>query len=168
MRGIAASVCRMPGATLAVTYLLEGEIDRLCLPAPRPPRFAHRLWQHTCFEMFIARAGEPGYHEFNFSPSGEWAAYAFACYRDDAVAPCEALDPKIAMRSAATELELDASIRLDRLSPMHCDAKLSIALSAVIEDRDGLLSYWALRHPPGKPDFHRADAFALVLDEVRN
>jgi len=72
------------------------------------------------------------------------------------------------LRRAATEVELDASIRLDRLSPMHRDAKLSIAVSAVVEDQDGLLSYWALRHPPGKPDFHHADAFALVLDEVRN
>jgi len=37
------------------------------------------------------------------------------------------------------------------------------ALSAVIEDDDGAFSYWALRHPPGKPDFHHPDAFALML-----
>jgi hypothetical protein len=33
----------------------------------------------------------------------------------------------------------------------------------VIEAADGSLSYWALRHPPGKPDFHHRDAFALEL-----
>jgi hypothetical protein len=38
----------------------------------------------------------------------------------------------------------------------------------VIEEIDGALSYWALRHAPGKPDFHHRDAFALELDEVRH
>jgi len=38
-----------------------------------------------------------------------------------------------------------------------------IGLSAVIEETDGTKSYWALRHPPGKPDFHHPDCFALTL-----
>jgi hypothetical protein len=38
---------------------------------------------------------------------------------------------------------------------------LRLGLSAVIEDIDGRLSYWALKHPPGKPDFHHPDSFAL-------
>ena len=33
-----------------------------------------------------------------------------------------------------------------------------------IEDEAGALSYWALRHPPGKPDFHHPAGFALELD----
>jgi hypothetical protein len=28
---------------------------------------------------------------------------------------------------------------------------------------DGVLSYWALQHPPGNSDFHHADAFALQI-----
>jgi hypothetical protein len=39
----------------------------------------------------------------------------------------------------------------------------SLALSAVIETLDGAKSYWALAHPPGKPDFHHADCFAIEL-----
>jgi hypothetical protein len=46
---------------------------------------------------------------------------------------------------------------------MHAGARLTLALSAVIEDEDGVLSYWALKHPAGKPDFHHRDAFALEL-----
>ena len=72
------------------------------------------------------------------------------------------------MRNTAGRLELDARVRLGHLSPMHLNARLSLGLSAVIEDDAGTLSYWALRHPPGKPDFHHPDAFALELDEVRN
>ncbi len=41
---------------------------------------------------------------------------------------------------------------------------VSIALSAVIEETDGTKSYWALRHPPGPPDFHHPDCFALTLE----
>ena len=81
LRGIGVSLSREP-ARLLVEYVLEGEIDLLRIPAARPPRVAERLWQHTCCELFVARAYEPGYREFNFSPSGEWAAYAFAAYRD--------------------------------------------------------------------------------------
>jgi hypothetical protein len=157
----------MPGGALAVTYIFEGDLDRLRVPLQRPPRVAGRLWQHTCCEILIARKGLPEYHEFNFSPSSEWAAYAFKGYRDGArfvdESNAEELIPHVTVRGAARKLELDALIRLDRLSPMHLDATLSLALSAVVEDQDGALSYWALRHPAGKPDFHHADAFALEL-----
>ena len=167
VRSVAAQVSRQPGV-LAVTYILAGDLDRLQLPAPRPPRIVNRLWQHTCFELFITRIGLPGYHEFNFSPSAEWAAYEFAGYRGGAAFAHEELDPRIAVRRAAGELELDAVIRLDCLSPMHPGARLSLAVSAVVEDRDGVLSYWALRHPPGEPDFHHPGAFTLQLDEARH
>ena len=72
VRGIAARVCREPGGKLAVTYILKGNLDRLRVPAPRTPRSASRLWQHTCCEIFIACKGLPAYTEFNLSPSGEW------------------------------------------------------------------------------------------------
>jgi hypothetical protein len=70
--------------------------------------------------------------------------------------------PTIAVRRESTELELEASI------PMPDKEKLVLGISAVIEELDGGLSYWALRHAPGKPDFHHPQAFALELDEVRH
>lgn len=72
------------------------------------------------------------------------------------------------MRSTAEKLELEALISLGPLPPGCAHAGLSLALAAVVEDEDGALSYWALRHPPGKPDFHHPDAFALQLDEIRD
>ena len=71
--------------------------------------------------------------------------------------------PHIAVSSTSSRLELDALIRLDRLSAVHPRAVLRIGLSAVIEASDRTLSYWALRHPTDKPDFHNADSFALLL-----
>jgi len=167
-RRVAARVRREPGGSLALTYLIDGDLARLRVPPPRLSRIAHRLWQHTCCECFLALQGVPGYHEFNFAPSGEWAAYAFAKYREGAPLADEALNPRIAVRRRAGKLELRASISLDRLSSMHPRRKLALALSAVVEDEHGALSFWALKHPPGKPDFHHADGFALELDEIRN
>jgi hypothetical protein len=160
LRGIEASVTRSSDGGLQLAYRLEGDLDRLRIPAPRPPRAAERLWQHTCCELFIGDAAGPGYREFNFSPSGEWAAYRFTGYREGAL--LEAPDPRIRIERAADRLELAARIGL------HRKGKMRIGLSAVIEEIDGTLSYWALRHAPGKPDFHHRDAFALELDEVRH
>jgi hypothetical protein len=168
VRNVAARLCREPGGTLAITYSIEGDLTRLRVPPAQPPRIAHELWQHTCCECFIAVKGLPDYHEFNFAPSGEWCAYAFAKYRDGGPLADEALNPRIAVHSSAGKLELDASISLVRLSAMHPRQRLSLAISAVVEDEQGGLAYWALKHPPGKPDFHHPDAFALELDEVRH
>ena len=41
--------------------------------------------------------------------------------------------------------------------------RLEIGLSAVIEEVGSIKSYWALQHPPGRPDFHHPDCFALEL-----
>jgi hypothetical protein len=148
---------------IAITYSLEGEISHLCLPAQRAPSRVDGLWQHTCFEAFIAVQGAPAYHEFNFAPSREWAAYAFRVYRDSGPLP-QASDPQITIRTSANRFELDALIRRESLPPLSANARLLLALSAVIEDKDGALSYWALKHPLGPPDFHDAGAFVLELD----
>jgi hypothetical protein len=155
VRSVYAAVARAPQGMLAVRYRIEGDLERLRIPAPGTPAIGERLWQHTCCEVFIARAGMASYREFNFSPSGEWAGYAFQRYREGAAFPVS--DPGIAARRLRGELELQASIPAE-------EGKLRIALAAVIEDREGALSYWALRHPAEKPDFHHPEAFALELD----
>ena len=160
LRGIQATVRRNADGSLDVTYRIEGDLDRVRIPPPRPRRPGERLWQHTCCELFVADAAGPGYQEFNFSPSGEWAAFRFTRYREGA--SFSAPDPNIGISRAAGTLDLTAQIELNQRG------KLRIGLAAVIEEIDGALSYWALRHAPGKPDFHHRDAFALELDEVRH
>ena len=161
--GIEAHVRRTGNETFKVTYALTGDITRLRIPPPGPPRRAEGLWQHTCFEVFIAEKGQLTYYEFNFSPSGEWAAYEFKGYRDGGSIADDGLDPKIALRSAANSLELEAIVRLDRLQASSSQTPLRMGLSTVIEETDGAFSYWALKHRPGKPDFHHPDSFALEL-----
>lgn len=165
--GMRVSVSRSAHDVLALTFRVDGDVTRIRVPPPRPPRIAHQLWEHTCFEAFVAVDGALAYHELNFAPSGEWAGYTFSAYREVAGLADEALAPRITVRPAANHLELDAELMLDRLLPDHPRAPLRLALSAVIEASDGTLSYWALRHPAGKPDFHHADAFALRLERMR-
>lgn len=167
VRGIDVEIARSREA-IKVLYKLGGDLDRVLLPAAAAPRRADRLWQHTCFELFVAQKDAQGYVEFNFSPSGEWACYGFSSYRNRTAAAGSA--PQIAVQRADGQLELSARVRIATAG------KLEIGISAVIEEKDGagspsssrFLSYWALRHPPGKPDFHHRDAFALELDEVRH
>ena len=160
---IEARIARNAYGMLTVSYRLEGDIRRLRVPSAQPPRFAEGLWRHTCFELFVRRGGVPAYHELNFSPSGEWAVYAFERYRQGVAIVDDALDPRIAVEPTASTLKLSAGIPLRGLSPMHSDGVLSLALSAVIEDVEGTLSYWALAHPADKPDFHHPDSFTLQL-----
>ena len=148
---------------LRLSFHLEGEIHRIQIPFPSLPQIASQLWRHTCFEAFIALEGQSAYHEFNFAPSGEWAVYAFHGYRDASPFTNKMMPPQIVVRCTRDRLELDALVHLDSLSAIHPRSPLLIGLSAVIEASDGL-SYWALRHPAAKPDFHNADGFALLLE----
>ena len=118
---------------------------------------------------FRGPPGIPGYLELNFSPSGEWAAYRFDSYRQGMTPALEAA-PRLALRRLPEALELQAEVQLgDRLlaagrDPETPRRRLRIALSTVVEDREGRLSYWAVRHAAGRPDFHHPEGFALVLE----
>jgi len=163
VRAVEVRIRRSASAELQMTFRIDGDIRRIRVPPPAVPRIATQLWRHTCFEAFIAVEGQPAYHEFNFAPSGEWAVYAFSGYRNGGPLANEMMRPHIAVRTTDSRLELDALVRLDGLSANHPRASLRIGLSAVIEASDGL-SYWALRHPADKPDFHDDAGFSLLLE----
>ena len=148
---------------LVLDYSLDAELSRVRVPPADTGARADALWRHTCFEAFLAPVQGAGYHEFNFSPSGEWAVYRFGGYRNG-MAPAK-IDqaPQISTRRRDGRLELGATVRLGALVELRDARRIKVALAAVIEDEDGRLSYWALRHPPGKPDFHHATAFAMEV-----
>lgn len=166
---ISAVTVRVDSVTpdLAVFYYqVEGDIDRLRLPSQRRSAHTDELWRHTCFEAFVRERGARSYLEFNYSPSSEWAVYRFEDYRQGmhAIEPEPA--PKIICRRREDRLEADVDVHLAALLDSRAgDAAqdLLVAVAAVLEADDGKISYWALAHPPGKPDFHHADGFVLTL-----
>ena len=111
--------------------------------------------------MFMRRPGEAAYREVNVAPSGDWAAYRFEGYRkgrrDDGAVTVGSVGET---REAGLYL-LRAEINFDDATTAQ--TPLEIGLSAVLETKAGETSYWALAHPPGKPDFHHADCFAYRL-----
>lgn len=160
---LAVTVARKDGLLL-LGYRLTGEIPALRLPEPRAPVRTDGLWQHTCFEAFIGHAGATEYWEYNFSPSGAWAAYHFSAYREGMAPLMKGAPPVISCHAGEERLDLDVAVDLSWLERSAAGVGLRLGLTAVIEDRAKVLSYWALKHRGEKPDFHHADGFAVELD----
>ena len=145
-------------------FVLQGAISRLRIPPAKSTERADGLWKHTCFEAFIKAPGAAGYYELNFAPSRQWAVYRFHAYREAMSSPDIGRPPEISVRHFADRVEVDAAVRLHDLIGLQGAPSLMVALSAVVEEEDGRISYWALKHAPGTPDFHWPDGFVLELE----
>jgi hypothetical protein len=151
---------------LVFRYSLDADMSGVRVPPSGVGGRADTLWKHTCFEAFVAPADAPGYLEFNFSPSLDWAIYRFSAYREG-MSPAEiGRDPEISARQGDDGLELQSVVHLGHLADLRDARHLRIAVAAVIEDKNGRLSYWGLRHPPGKPDFHHPNGFAMEVTRL--
>jgi len=148
----------MPDGGLSLHYRITGEAIRL--PSRQPAGPADGLWQHTCVEAFVAEDGR-GYREFNFSPSGQWAAYRFGDYRERDAGFIPAGEPQCTVTPRPEGFELQATLAAALLPPGNT---LHIGLTAVIEAADGSKTYWALAHCSAQPDFHLRQSFALTLN----
>jgi hypothetical protein len=151
-------VARSRPGTLLLSYVVTGKIGELRIPPLTAAARADELWRHTCFEAFVRPATGETYYEFNFAPSTLWAAYRFETYRAGMRVAREIVAPRIDVQSAPGRFTLQASLDLSSLG-----AGWRLGLAAVIEETSGRKSYWALAHPPGKPDFHHAVCFACEL-----
>ncbi len=159
IQSLQASITRTNYQQLHLQYILSANLEQLVIAAPSNPSFQDRLWEHTCFELFIQQQGETAYYEYNFSPSSQWAAYGFNDYRQ--INNWQAkTTPIITSNQSATLLQLD--VQLDLPESLYHQA-LSVGLTAVLETRNNELSYWALKHPQKQPDFHDKNGFILTL-----
>lgn len=143
---------------LVMRYRIHGDIARLRLPTAQAPALPDRLWAYTCCELFVAQRGGAAYREWNFSPSGQSAQYDFRAYRVRGDLG-EASTPALRIEQHKHAVIIESRIEV----PAALGDALEIGLSAVIEDAQGTIAYWALHHAPGSPDFHHRDAFALAL-----
>ena len=158
--GLAVQVTRL-GAGVQLRYDLTGNLAQLEIPAARGAERRDELWKHTCFEAFIGAENTDAYVEFNFAPNGDWAAYRFSGYREKAGhLDCSA--PAIGMVIDGDRLII--SVLIPAPPPDLTEGRLRLGLSAVVEEKDGRRSYWALHHPSNKPDFHHNETFKLSLD----
>lgn len=148
------------GGCVEFTYRAIGRIASLRLPRADEQSNVEELWKTTCFEMFGRTLGSPRYDELNLSPSGKWAQFSFSDYREGRRL-LRTVPPKIATEVTSDRFCLAAHGAMPEKRPWL------VGLSAVIEEMNGRISYWALAHPPGDPDFHHPDSFALELPPSR-
>ena len=161
---LSVAIARPRADRLELTYRVTGDLDALRLPEPRTPVRTDGLWRRTCFEAFIGPAGAGDYWEYNFSPSGAWAAYHFSAYREGMAPLLKGVPPDIVRHAGGETLKLAVSLDLSWLTRSFAVRGLRLGLAAVIEDKAQVLSYWALKHPAEKPDFHHAGSFVVELD----
>lgn len=151
----------------------------LCVPTPSAaPARRDELWRHTCAECFV-RVGTSAYLEFNFSPSGDWAAYFFDDYRQGMRAHhwAEGRVPRVRFEAPYLQVWLPYAAVADAGASEGAGAGVgagarAASLAAVTETAAGL-QYWALHHPlaeqvPGRapeprPDFHHPGGFVWTL-----
>lgn len=164
VQALQVAVSHLGTDQLRLCYSLIGDLAQLKLPEPRPAVRADGIWRHTCFEAFIASSNGAEYWEFNFSPSGAWAAYHFRAYREGMAPLMKGSTPLTSMRIAGDTMDLEVTLDLSWLARSQPAVGLRAGFAAVIEDRAGVLAYWALAHSREKPDFHHADSFIAQLD----
>lgn len=128
----------------SLEYELSGISDILWPAITQSSTRRDELWKHTCLELFIADNRSDAYLEINLSPGGDWNCYAFNGYRDG-MHPTD-----MAVVNRATKSGNRVTALLDVNLPWK---ELLLGPSAVIEDIDGQLSYFAVGHGES-PDFH--------------
>jgi hypothetical protein len=144
-------------ATTNIWFGIGAPASRFVIPQTEEPVRADELWRTTCFEAFLRQPGSEAYREWNFAPSGNWAAYDFSGYREGMANAEIASPPYIRMEDNLTWWAVGATIGMD------AEAEWELGLSAVLEEKDGTKSYWALTHPSEKPDFHAPGCFVARL-----
>lgn len=145
-------------ATLNLWFGISAPIGRfLVAPLSEDPARKDELWRTTCFECFLKEEGQVAYQEWNFAPSGDWAAYDFIEEREGMRPADIANAPYVRVEDNLTWWGLGATLSVP------ADRQFRLGLSAVIEEEDGRRSFWALHHPGPQPDFHHPDCFVAKL-----
>lgn len=152
---------RREDAVLRCRFEVAGCGVKLPAPSPDGPARCDGLWRHTCLEAFVGADRDPGYCEWNLSPSGDWNLYRFDGHRKNG-------RPETAVTAAAPRVTRGEDVLVVEgelpLGPLGlAEALLEVGLSAVVEADDGRLTYWALAHAAARPDFHDRRGFKLRL-----
>lgn len=154
------------GDEVRIHYGLRGNLASVVVPTPvrAEPLRRDGLWEHTCFELFLAAEETEPYWEVNLAPNGDWNLYRLNGYRRGLTPETDrgALPFTVTPRTDVLELEL--AFLLPRELLMACrERPLKLGVTAVIEQRGAMLSHWALAHGGSTADFHRREDFLLRI-----
>ncbi len=152
------------------------------------PSRQDKLWDRTCFEVFLRPVGSVSYWEFNFSPYGDWNVYLLSGYRQDLRPETRVQDVQVL--SADTNSAMVAgkakfarpysqpqifhySVDLSKvieLEKAFAGQGIEVGLTAIVQSSNASgateNTYWALVHAGDRPDFHRPESFVLCLSDM--
>jgi len=148
--------------TLSIVYELSGNVSKVQIAAPSDtPTRKHDLWQETCFEFFLGIKNSPIYWEFNLSPVGHWNVYRFDDYRQGMREETAYASFPFHIRTQQNMLSLNLRCGLDAIVPFN--QILEVAITAVIKQNDGEITFWALSHERPEANFHERRSFIIRL-----
>jgi hypothetical protein len=149
---------------LYISYKLTGDLSQIDIGNGTPNHQRQmKLWEKTCFELFLKHAEHEDYLEFNFSPLFEWNSFYFP-HKGAPLKEFEAVEKiKIDILRSSDVFQLIAEIESQNL-PRHfqkasSEGKLLAGITTVLKEKNLRMSYWALAHKDQKPNFHHFDSF---------
>ena len=143
---------------LTVNFALRGDLEKIEIPdTAKIPTRKYGLWEATCFEFFLGMEGSNRYWEFNISPSGDWNMFRFENYREGMIEDTIIKSLPFNILRDSNALFLSTDLDMYRLAPVEFSFKIST--TAVIKDKEGNISYWAVKHCGEEADFHLRDSF---------
>ena len=144
-------------ATVNIWFGVGAPASRFVLPEADEPSRADELWRTTCFEAFLREEGADGYSEWNFAPSGQWAAYDFIRPRGYGRGSTSPLRPTSGWRTISPGGRLEPRFRsmLEKAGSSRSRRSLRRRTAPSPTGR------WPMR--ADKPDFHHPDCFVAKL-----
>jgi len=159
---VGGHISRPNAETIQIHYQLTGDLNDVVIPQrTHPPTRRDELWTSTCLELFIREKGASPYWELNLSPNGDWNIYKFSDYRSNLTPEPDDQGLDCVIHNAEDILELKLVYPLPR--DLERSLNIEVAICAVIQFKQGPISYWALNHGGAEADFHRRDGFVLSL-----
>jgi hypothetical protein len=147
---------------LTISYTIEGDLKEIAIAPPsNAPSRKYELWEDTCFEFFLGIKNSAQYWEFNLSPAGHWNVYRLDGYRQGMQEETAFENLPFNVQNQADGLALGLDVDLDKI--MSVQQAIEVAITTVIKDRDGEVTYWALTHRGVEADFHLRDSFIIEL-----
>lgn len=148
-------------------YEVMGDLTNLFVPTERG---TEPLWARTCFELFMRSPETPWYWEWNFCPSGAWNFFAMRaprrheqpfCAGNAGIEGLHWVRPDERTACLFVKLSPPPSPLAETL--WYSPEKLHVSPTVILKPTAGANTYWALKHPTDKPDFHRADLYSEPL-----
>ncbi len=147
------------GDFLILRHVMTGAIESILMAEPEVPVRRMRLWETTCFECFFGVPGQDLYWEINLSTAGHWNVFRLDNYRSGLREELSIQALSILVDRSVFSLETELDLSLLGIQ----DSEIELSVTAVIADKRGAMSHWAVCHGGIEADFHLRNSFVIRI-----